>query len=570
MPIFRYTIIKYLKSYSTWIIVGFSMLLIIILGGWVAFSSLETDRSQAARDYTTLSIALVAGITGFLAIFSSIFAGFKAAAMYKDEVEDGTFLVMLSKPITRSKIIFYKWLALITSIIIYTFILSLSFLFAILIFDTGNKIENLNINGIPIETLRSKIVPIAASMWGILIVASLIFSSIALLISTKVSVGSTIGISIGLGVIIPMTAMIGMFTQKPAYAPIGSSSVTALRDLEDQLPDEVGDILGDIDFNALIEGSPEAPTLYNIGLSTGDTDAYRYAWLADISFQVNTLSLIASNQAIPNAASALISGGGATATSGFGISSSTYIKDASAIISEDYDSNQALLDAMIINSWNNIEPIRNLIISQFQQFFSPSNWKNENVKLTPYLQTALANININLPIDTNISTIISNIRGYVSSYLLAAPLDKANFLNVLNQFISFYYLNVASFQPANETTNKDDAENLLNMLDNVISPLSWVSSRSISNFIVDKEVEINTAASPINPGNDVPLIIIDERLNENNVYQALVSAMDQGFELTKIEAKNYANKYYILYAYLAIALILVPLAYFIVRRQDFR
>jgi ABC-type transport system involved in multi-copper enzyme maturation permease subunit len=43
-----------------------------------------------------------------IVLFGSIFIGFKGGQVYKDEVEDGTFLIVLSKPQSRSKIILFK------------------------------------------------------------------------------------------------------------------------------------------------------------------------------------------------------------------------------------------------------------------------------------------------------------------------------------------------------------------------------------------------------------------------------------------------------------------------------
>jgi ABC-type transport system involved in multi-copper enzyme maturation permease subunit len=44
-------------------------------------------------------------LTGTLAMFTAIFCGFKAAFMMRDEVEDGSFLILISKPISRNKLI---------------------------------------------------------------------------------------------------------------------------------------------------------------------------------------------------------------------------------------------------------------------------------------------------------------------------------------------------------------------------------------------------------------------------------------------------------------------------------
>ncbi|RTZ69078.1 MAG: hypothetical protein DSZ21_00530 [Tenericutes bacterium] len=69
-------------------------------------------------------------IASFIIIFISIFTGFKSAKLIRGEIEDGTLLLILSKPISRQQIVFQKWL----SIIVINLIFSFSIFFILLLY----------------------------------------------------------------------------------------------------------------------------------------------------------------------------------------------------------------------------------------------------------------------------------------------------------------------------------------------------------------------------------------------------------------------------------------------------
>lgn len=107
--IYVYTMKKYLKSYSTWVILLLSALGIgFMIGGYLPFAFVNVNKINAPMVYVKSIMAAIAGVSVFFGIFSAIFAGFKSASMYKDEVENGTFLVLLSKPLRRGQIVFGK------------------------------------------------------------------------------------------------------------------------------------------------------------------------------------------------------------------------------------------------------------------------------------------------------------------------------------------------------------------------------------------------------------------------------------------------------------------------------
>ena len=339
MAIYKYTFKKYLKSYSTWIIIGLTMLLIILLGGYLPF---KTFAPKNAKEYAKLSLILIPTITIFLSIFSSVFSGFKSANMFKDEVEDGTFLIMISKPIPRIKILISKWFALQTLLILYSIITSATLAITILVFDNGNLIFDFHFFS-GLKTLKESAWIIFVFVSFILYVMSLIFSSIAILISTKFSVSTTVGFSIAMGIIIFVTPLIRRFSEKQEQiaitndSPFTSINKSLSRILNDDAINKIIDNLDidnfDIDnFNIkklniekFIEkrgdhsltlreniqkiidehkGSNQnaiysPQSIYNISFSTLEKNTFKNIWFLDTYFQINMLSSFVYDEIVP-------------------------------------------------------------------------------------------------------------------------------------------------------------------------------------------------------------------------------------------------------------------------------
>ena len=304
--IYKYNLRKYIKSPSTWVILVLSCFIAGFLGGYLPYSKMNTESYSIAKDYAKTTVTIVAAMTSFLSIFVSIFAGFKASSMYKDEVEDGTFLVMLSKPITRAQIIFGKWIALQSSILVFTLLTSFTFTISTFVFDKGDTILALETLGI--DPIKRHIFMVGTIMWGIIMLMGLIFSSIALLISTRLSVGTTIGFSIAIGIIIQVTTLIAMFTKKDEYTSLSSPRISWYTNKYNRLMGNINNIdqrlrpKEDIGrkFHELEKSIVESPLgMYNIGVETKEKDSFGAAWPFDIDFQLHKLSEYASNVVVP-------------------------------------------------------------------------------------------------------------------------------------------------------------------------------------------------------------------------------------------------------------------------------
>ena len=317
MKIYKYAMTKYIKSPSTWIIIGIAVLISFLIGGFLPFIEVDTGKPNAVNQYAHQISGIATQLTLYLSIFSSIFVGFKASQMFRDEVENGVFLVVLSKPVTRLAIIFFRWLALQTIILIFVSLSILAFIISGSLFDVGDEIHGLEQSGI--ETLKDNIWNVGLIIFGIVFLISLIFSSIAILISTWMSSGATIGISIAIGVIVPVTALTSAFTAKPEYQAynknVSRRGITRLEKANEYFNFDDASINEAMnDMNGFYDELLDKETGFsNIGFYTGDTDTFKYVWPVNFNYQFSLLGTYARDEIISKEYSSSISDEGVNA-----------------------------------------------------------------------------------------------------------------------------------------------------------------------------------------------------------------------------------------------------------------
>lgn len=608
MPIYKYTLTKYAKAWSTWVIVAISMILVIVLGGFVPF---KFANPKTPTVYAVICVSIVAAITSFLSIFTSVFAGFKSATMFKDEVEDGTFLVMLSKPVSRGKIIFFKWLALQTAIAIYTLIVAISFLIAISIFDTGDKLNSTGeLTSFGIKTLRSQILLISLALWAILFIVALIFSSIALLLSTKLSVGTTIGISIAIGVIIPVTSLVGTFTSKPAYKSISNNATKTIDTIlgsqlvsqSDELK-QIAAATGKADLITKLQSlnhnlTDNPKTLYGLGLATNDKDTFKFAQAFDFNYQIQKLSEFSSEQAIPEAAR-----DGLNFThGGQSLKTVTNVAQKGSPFNTVAKDQIEKLNEMILSSWEETQIYRETVFSLYQLVLSaskingsipiPTRWMNAGFvksvlddKGLPVSSITEANklqviAALNEPNSANdwINKTIAEQKAFANRdeeiRYAQANIGMENLMSAIDQRHDYITL------PSDDSTLQNSFFTINGTTKQLFTPLSvWATASSLHAFKSEHEYRLNTYLSSsidalTHPDDPITssLGYLKEtlRMNDDAVYNNIVSAVEDGYSIAKIKTVEYTNKWTILWIYLAFALALVPVAYFVVRKQDFR
>ncbi|MCL8211034.1 hypothetical protein LT336_00786 [Spiroplasma sp. JKS002671] len=229
MPIFRYTTKKIFISPSTWVVLFLSIVILAL--SWSLPFVLANAQAPIKISWTKnlvlstmLSTWKIFTFSTFISFTLIIFIGVKATQIFRDEIDDGTLLILVSKPISRNKIWREKWLSFQVTLILYVFLTILVSGLFLLIPKIGNA------------TIYGALVPYMGILFGIALLFDLIISSIILLLSLVLNSKATIAISVG------FAALIGIFSQTLEFLiPISdnyfnaSHAVAVLHNLEDQL-----------------------------------------------------------------------------------------------------------------------------------------------------------------------------------------------------------------------------------------------------------------------------------------------------------------------------------------------
>ena len=321
MAIYRYSMLKYAKSYSTWIIILISMVITVFIGVLLPFKFTPTDTNDASIVYGVAMLSVTSGTTSFLSLFMSIFSGYKVSTMIVDEVEDGSFLFVVSKPVSRTKIVLMKWLALQTFMIIYCFLVILSFIIAVIALDVGDQIPSLSSWGV--KKMSDSIFQISIVMFAIMLVFGFFFSSLSFMISSFANSAATIGISIGVGIIVPITSTISMFAHNREYETFNRADMIGVKqfDLKENFNSYLRDNSDNSDvqaFQEILETSGVSEHLnqlfdnyddnlgsmmdflqhdqngfYNLAVKNGDSDGLSYLYPFDLDYHFRNVSTIA-------------------------------------------------------------------------------------------------------------------------------------------------------------------------------------------------------------------------------------------------------------------------------------
>lgn len=305
MVVFKAELKKYAKSVSTWVIFLVAAIILIAFGVVLPMNFLNLNASTITQDYQLTIIASTSSIGVSLSLISAVFAAFKASQIYRAEIEDGTFLVTLSKPMSRTRIVSEKWIAMIVMITIYVGVLMILYDIFVFTMDVGPKIPNLSV-----PTLSSIIFSIGGILFLIVLLLTLLFSSISLIISTKLGVASTIAFTSFLGIIIPITGFIPTFTVKKTNTLLSSQSILGLTNApQGQNLESINTILKSSDNSSsedlkniltptFNESQKTANSLINIdnnivsGLSfqTGSRNAFEKIFPIDLNYQLKLIS----------------------------------------------------------------------------------------------------------------------------------------------------------------------------------------------------------------------------------------------------------------------------------------
>ncbi len=282
MAIFRYTMVKFLKTPSTWILFVFCGGLLFWISG-LPFHNWGRNwdfKSVAEQQYDmkTAFIASYSALGAILALSIALFAGFKGAQVFRDEIEDGSFLVILSKPISRQKIILYKWLAFMTLFLVYGFVLVCLHAAGSLMEMKGSYVRNKILAAIPLEFL-------------IIVIFIIIFSSIALIASTFLSSRGVMGIMFVFGLGIVFSQLISAFTYIPSFSKFDVSKHIGRTETANELYARDKALT-----NKAVQSSSISDLFlkkHNLYITNPNAvDTYKNLWFFDLSYHINMMDSI--------------------------------------------------------------------------------------------------------------------------------------------------------------------------------------------------------------------------------------------------------------------------------------
>lgn len=594
--VYRYALKKYLKSWSTWVICLISIALVVVLAGFVPF---HFRKISTASDYARTIVIVVASVSSFISLFTSVFAGFKGATMLRDEADDGTLLIMLSKPVSRQKLFFAKWLALQTIIMGYTFIIALSFLVTLLVADRTH-ISQAELESLGIKKLSKTIVPVSALLWLVISIVALIFSSLSLLISSKFTVGATIGSSIAIGVVVPTTMLIGVFAGTPAYKNVSSSS-----DYDKSVI--LNHRFGDFTFSDKVADlETEAASLYNLGFSTGDKDEFKTLQVFDVDYHIKKMSEMASEASISKQTRDSID----FAKSQYEYKNGTTVVDEKNPLKLSTSNDIQQFVSLVKGSWELTQGYRNeLLIDIFDKIYNShlteshslrfpradftsefydiddSNKEIFNISfLKPYLHDKDADykkiiLENNKAIQDELATIISYYLSYANKVQTYDDFDYYYSFDTINKLVSRKIINWYGEDIAKSLDDAKSFEKEVNMLIDLSHPLSfWLDLDKMRQARLDMRYEFDPESRYFDFHGDTPEMdsltylksMVDTDITDAKAFYEITSALKAGHDIVRIKNIEYSNKYTILLIYLCIALGLVPLAYWVIRKQDFR
>lgn len=585
MPIYKSTLIKFLKSFSTWFPLFVTLIVVSLIGSILPFLFLDLQAPSVIQTYKLYIVASVTTIGSATSIVSATFASYKAVQIYKQEIEEGTFLILVSKPINRKKIIFEKWLALLTIIALYVVILISFYIILVLITDPGSKISNLDI--LPI---KDQIFAIGAILMSIILVLTLLFSSIALIISSKASSSATIALVAGLGAIIPITGLIPTFTNKQPQTMITNPAnpLNATKIPRDETIDFMQEIItnnSSLNKENILNLFAQVNSTYNeiesnknnkyinkLGVSSGERDVYGDLFFLDFNYQLSSIATIASDLLISESDKNTIATGAMIG----GFTQSPTLSGKVKITQNDIQITE--LSKMLLNNLREYElvvkseeyvkgiyPFFDYILSVNNVIFEKTNNSNFSLNFSKLL-LALGQDNYEIFFTSPIiSTILKDEN--VSESLKKQLQNKNNpFFGEIKGIEVLLLVKV----------NMEIGLGINLIISNKLVD-DFYSKNEIDKFLDMQEASLYL--DELSKDNEELKIIVEEfskstlgynRISILQLANTLLLIEKSKGGINSFEFTDYANKWILLGIYSSITFILLPISYLIIKKQDIR
>ena len=207
MVVYRYNLKKYLRTPSTLILMILTLILVAVMTYFICHSpniNINDRFNNKINKYQSVLLESFVATGSLIFVMVIIFAAFKSVQLFRDEINEGSLLLVISKPVSRRRILQQKWMALLT--IFFIFIVPAVLLHMSMTYGL-----------IPNNDFKKEIFLGFFSEIFTAFIVFLLFSSLFLMISLKLGVKTVIGISFGFVVSLLISQTVQAGTYNPIY-----------------------------------------------------------------------------------------------------------------------------------------------------------------------------------------------------------------------------------------------------------------------------------------------------------------------------------------------------------------
>ncbi len=593
MAVYRYSLKKFLKTPSTWLLLLFGALTMFFIGGFLIFWilglhwNLKNSPELQSFSETTAFVITYSTVGSTISLMIALFAGFKGSQVFRDEIEDGTFLIILSKPLSRKRILIQKWLAFMTVFIAFIICLSLCHTLGALAAQKGNYVTKYLWMAFPLEIVISMIFMI-------------IFSSISLISSVFLHSKGVIGVSFILGMAIVFTEFLAQFSYIPPYASIGLSRTNSDNSF---IPGATSDVLysrskalqtkelnsdiKNVNFNDiklkennLYINNPNKLTTYN------------HLWPFDFSYHVDSIDSLVVKTILSKKDAALQNNYGQVNDEIQMKQVFNGYKDPNVIDRQYFMSNDNYtIMKILINDFQvhkNSQPMITAWSSFISLINNTNNWINNSllkIKINKNSDdSASYTIDITEGGSDNSTPPFNNDNNNIREIWTKLLRGNSNLFGSQNFSLENLFRRFGDERFMSPTNNCDKRDFIDNNIFGLI--MSYFQTQTIVNTMNKIQTEIvnvqnnKTEAQPLDissykymqKGYQVlthvaHILGVSSPTYNSDLSKVNWASLDN--KIVKVKYVNFTSPYTIMTVYLAIAIILLPTSYLIIRRQDF-
>ncbi len=583
MIIFKYNLKKYFRTLSTWILLLISFI-VVVATSWVMTDTIMIQNSISNEVWKELNkqtvISVYALVSPFLIMMVALFAAFKSVQLFRDEINEGSLLLIISKPISRKNILFQKWLSLITIFVI--------FISPILIGQTFVLLRGIKYSGAHHFIWLGLI-----SEFFVTIIFFCLFSSLALLVSLRLGVKSVLGLSFACTLLVIISSSMQTLTYRPQFEYI-SKAYYGVDTNEDVNKDFANDYNISSSWNLDNNKISDVPSFYT--RINNKKPIFNKLWPFALNYQISQMTSIFWKN---NSANAI-------QVNGY----SHFMKVTSV-----HDVNLSQYDNSLFLDQDSINSAENVI-----KYFNTYNYNTDTTSesITKYLAPAMKDAETYM--NNQINQYDVKINNHVltlswDDFDLKFPKSSIKFLNVIASEPTFKALwainNVhnedksSAYWPNSFPINKHNANTIFNLL------LNYQMTQTTAKLLLNKQIfnynfktNYNTTDGDVS---DVGLYLKNSKSNASNdfnqkgLYHPWVSVYSMTNQLIKnynqahdidnsshrikinynddiwkfdklfyhVNFKNYVNPYLVSIFYFGVGIGLVPLTYWRFNRSDF-